>query len=210
MTSPTFAPAATLRSGTSPISTTVRFGAVTPNIESGGETMRSKKRGCSLRMSLPTTMMRSARFLVSVSVDVVQPVLCSTLILRYWPSLKAWSTTPPARSASAIAARMPSTSVPRPPNSGLLACLIRDAASLTASASVTALPRIFGLLGGSLRSKPATDRPQPFLSTFSASPFRSISRSSQSMPQNGQATFLNNSWLALVPDDLRASESCMK
>src|SRR6476646_671560 len=85
-TLPTCGPATTLRSGTSPMNTTVRFGAVTSNMDSGGETMRSKKRGCSLRMSLPTMIKRSARFRVSVSVDVVQPALCSTLTLRYWPS----------------------------------------------------------------------------------------------------------------------------
>ena len=171
--------------------------------------MRSKKRGCSLRMSLPTMIRRSARFRVSVRVDVVQPALCSTLTLRYCPSLKAWSTTPPARSASASAARMPSTPVASPPNRGLSALPMSAAASLTASASVTSLPLICGLLGGSLRSKPPIARPQPFLRTFSVPSSFSTSRSSHSMPQNGQATFSNTFCISRSPAALRALEFCM-
>ncbi len=71
------------------MNTTVRFGAVTSNIESGGETMVSKKRGWSLWMSLPAMMKRSARLRVSVRVDIIQPVVCRILKLRYCASLKA-------------------------------------------------------------------------------------------------------------------------
>lgn len=50
--------------------------------------MRSKKRGWSLCTSLPTMTIRSARLRVSVSVEVIQPPVCSTLKLVYCASLK--------------------------------------------------------------------------------------------------------------------------
>ena len=71
------------------MNTTVRFGASTSNIESGGETIRSKKRGCSLWTSLPAMMKRSARLRTSVMVDITQPEVCRILKLRYCASLKA-------------------------------------------------------------------------------------------------------------------------
>ena len=83
------------------------------------------------------------------------------------------------------------------------------AASLTASGSVTSLPLICGLLGGSLRSKPPIARPQPFLRIFSVPSLFSISRSSHSMPQNGQATFSNTLCISRSPVALRALEFCM-
>ena len=71
------------------MNTTVRFGASTSNIESGGDTILSKKRGWSLWMSLPAMMNRSARLRASVSVDMIQPDDCRILKLRYCASLSA-------------------------------------------------------------------------------------------------------------------------
>ena len=71
------------------MNTTVRFGASTSNIEAGGETIVSKKRGWSVWMSLPAMMKRSPRLRASVSVVIIQPVVCSTLKLRYCASLRA-------------------------------------------------------------------------------------------------------------------------
>ncbi len=82
--------------------------------------MRSKKRPCNSWTSVPTMMKRSARLRASVSVDMIQPLVCSTFKLRNCASLRAWSTMPPAFSASDMTARMPSTSVARPPKSGKL------------------------------------------------------------------------------------------
>ena len=65
-----------------PIKTTVRVSALPSNITSSGERTRSKKRGCSLPRSAPTTITRSARLRVSVSVDMNQPLVCKTLVLR--------------------------------------------------------------------------------------------------------------------------------
>src|SRR5262245_14149394 len=104
---------------------------------------------------------------------------------------------------------MPSTPVASPPNRGLSALPISAAASLAASASVTSLPLICGLLGGSLRSKPLIALPQPFLRTFSLPSLFSTSRSSHSMPQNGQATFSNTSWVTRSPATSRPLEFCM-
>ena len=77
---------------------------------------------------------------------------------------------PLERSASAITARMPSTSVARPPYIGSFALPISLAAASIALASSTSLPLTWGLDGGSFRSKPATDLPsavienlQPFV-----------------------------------------------
>ena len=67
-TSPMREPLAPERSRPLPMNTTVRFGASTSNIESGGETIVSKKRGWSLCTSLPAMMKRSARLRASVSV----------------------------------------------------------------------------------------------------------------------------------------------
>src|SRR5262245_19930025 len=142
-------------------------------------------------MSLPAMMMRSARFRVSVSVVVTQPDVWRILKFRYCASLKAWSTTPPARSASAITARIPPTSVASPPKRGSFALAISLAASSIAVESSTSVPLTEGLAGGSLRSKPATDWLQPFLTTLRPASVDSTSRSSASVPQNGLTTFSN-------------------
>ena len=94
---------------------TSRFLGTSSNIECPGQTMRSKKRPCSLCTSLPTITKTSARLRASVSVVMIQPLICTTLMLRYWPSLSAWSMTPPERSASDRIARAPATSDAMPP-----------------------------------------------------------------------------------------------
>ncbi len=73
-------------SSPSPMKTTVRLLARLSNIECGLVTMRSKKRRCSLCTSVPTMRRRSARLRTSVSVDMIQPLVCSTRKLRYCPS----------------------------------------------------------------------------------------------------------------------------
>jgi hypothetical protein len=66
------------------------------------------------------------------------------------------------------------------------------AASFTALDSSTSLPFTAGLAGGSLRSKPAIDWAEPFLTILRPVEVRSTTRSSQSVPQNGFTTFSNS------------------
>lgn len=117
---------------------------------------------------------------------------------------------PPERSARAIAARMPATSVARPPYRGSAAFRISAAASPTALDSSTSLAPTIGLLGGSRRSKPASARGQPFFRSLTVCPFRSTSRSSQSSPQKGQVTCSNSSDGARSPMAWRAVEVGMR
>ena len=74
ITSPMRGPVAPEVSSPSPMKMTVRFCGTLSNIDLGAQTMRSKKRPCSLCTSLPMITKRSARLRASVSVDMIQPL----------------------------------------------------------------------------------------------------------------------------------------
>ena len=102
--------------GTAPRNTSRRSGRSTRR--GPGRSRRSSRRGATAVVSVPTNSIRSGRLRASASVAVTQPASWVTRMFASWPAAAAWSTIPPAASASASAARVPAVSVPSPAKSG--------------------------------------------------------------------------------------------
>ena len=172
--------------------------------------MRSKKRGCSLRMSLPTMIRRSARLRVSVRVDVVQPALCSTLTLRYCAFAQGMidhaAGTLGERKRRAHALNVGG----KPAKQGTVGLADERRGFLDRFGEGDVLASDLRAARRQLAFEAADRPPAAVLEDLQrAVVVRSTSRSSHSMPQNGQATFSNTFCISRSPAALRALEFCM-
>ena len=120
---------------------------------------------------------------------MIPPRVCSAFRLCAARCSCVCETAAPVISPSCRAARMPSTSVPRPAIRGFPDCCRMPAAALTACPIVAGAPFKLASVAGGGAAKPCLESRQALADTFSCPCSLRTERSSHKRLQNGQVIF---------------------